>query len=168
MSTNIIEQLDAAAAPLLAARAEIERLHAEAIALRADADALQTALVQEGHRIGDIEQERAAAWQDAADAREQLAHAEQNLADLVAGSSTDAPALPRPPKLWGTAATIDRVPAIYTEAAMRGAINHAYAQGRSRGVRETRQKHGIPQPEFGPSREQWDREAESMRRRRGG
>lgn len=126
MSTNIIEQLDAAAAPLLAARAEIQRLYA-------DIEAHQEALGHARQEMADVAAKREADQAELAEARQQLA-------DLVHGTSTGVPALPRQRKYMGTAYNLDGEPMTRTDREIEAHGRHCYAAGIAEGQR--REKSG--------------------------
>ena len=124
MSTNIIEQLDAAAAPLLAARAEI-------LSLRAEIEAHQQSLGLARQEMTDVAAAREA---DAAE----LAEARQQLADLVHGTSNGVPALPRQRRFMGTAYNIDGECMTRTDTELEAHGKHCYARGVADGASQAR------------------------------
>ena len=154
MSTNILDQLDAAAAPLLAARAEIERLHA-------DIEAHQEALGHARQEMADVAAKREAETAELAEVRQQLA-------DLVHGTSNGVPALPRQRKYMGTAYNFDGECMTRTDTELEAHGKHCYARGLSDGRRAERKALGVP-PNYGPSQAEQDhfaaqRRGESVRK----
>jgi hypothetical protein len=160
MSTDILDHLSAVAAPVLAARAEIERLRAQ-LADRSEVDDLH-------QRLGAAERERAAAEQHAHEVRTQLQQVEQQLAELSAEKGGAAPGLPRQRKFNGTAYNLDGEAMTRTDTEMEVHGCHCYALGIAEGRRSERKALRLPPREGGPTREQWDREAKRRNELRGG